>query len=234
MCGAVVPETNHSQAVPSLCGGGAAATGVLGWSRVALGREDSAAQQERLVRIIREYDSQGDHRTGSAVDAESGQWLADQVRQIGSQPVLEKMPFSRIDIQAAYLETDDRWVEGIPLFDGEFTRPDGVSGSLGAVGTNADLGVVHLGPRQGRQLAEYRRKAGHRALVVATGGEPYRLPDGLALFNAPSYTEPFGPPTLQVGSESWPWLKQASVAGANARVVTHVIRESVEVFCPRD
>lgn len=197
---------------------------------VTWGGEGNWTQRERIARVLREYDSQGNHRTGSAVDAESGRWLAEQVRLLGGEPVLERMPFSRIDIQAAYLEVDGRSVQAIPLFDGGFTGPDGVSGSLGAVGTSADIGVVRLGPRQGAKPEKYRRKTGHRALVVVTGGEAFQLPDGLALFNADSYKEPFGPPTLQVGSESWPWLEQSLARGARARVVAHVSRRTVEVF----
>ncbi len=208
--------------------GGAVASGALGWPNVTLAGESGWSQRERIARILREYDSQGDHRTGSAVDVESGRWLADQVSELGAEPFLAGMPFRRIDIQAAYLEADGRSVQGIPIFDGGFTDPDGVSGALGAVGTSADIGVVRLSPFQGRELAKYRRKASHRALVVVTGGD--RLPDGLALFNANAYKEPFGPPTLQVGSQSWPWLEQASVAGTKARVVVHVSRQSVEVF----
>lgn len=187
-------------------------------------------QRERLARVLREYDSQGDHRTGSAVDAASGRWLADRASELGVEPVLEPVPFTRIDIQASYVEADEWSVQGVPIFDGGFTDRDGISGVLGAMGTSADIGVVRLSPFQGPELAKYRRTSRHRALIVVTGGESFGSPEGLALFNADSYTEPFGPPVLQVGSESWPRLEQALATGAKARVVVHVSRQPVDVF----
>ncbi len=137
--------------------GGAVASGALGWPSVTFGSETDWSQRERIARVLREYDSQGDHRTGSAVDAESGRWLADQLSELGAESALERMPFNRIDIQASYVEADGRSVQGIPIFDGRFTDSDGVSGSLGAVGTSAEIGVVRLSPFQGPELANYRR-----------------------------------------------------------------------------
>jgi hypothetical protein len=82
------------------------------------------------------------------------------------------MPFSRIDIEAAYLEVNGYSVQGIPVFDGRFTSAEGVSGIIGAIGSDADIGVVRIGPSQNTELEEYRRKTDHRALVVVTGGRP--------------------------------------------------------------
>ncbi len=77
--------------------GGAVASGALGWPNLTLGSETDWSQRERIARVLREYDSQGDHRTGSAVDAVSGRWLADQISELGTESTLERMPFSRID-----------------------------------------------------------------------------------------------------------------------------------------
>ena len=43
----------------------------------------------RINRVIRDYDAQGDHRTGSPVDAQSGLWLSDRVDDAGIVPELE-------------------------------------------------------------------------------------------------------------------------------------------------
>ena len=40
-------------------------------------------QRERISRIIKEYDSQGWHRTGTKTDHESAGWLADKVQELG-------------------------------------------------------------------------------------------------------------------------------------------------------
>ena len=187
-------------------------------------------RRERITRLLREYDSQGDHRTGSAVDAESGRWLADQVADAGLEPEIEWMGFSRPTIQAAYVEVNDRRADGIPLFDGGITDAVGVRGRLGALGDNADIGLAHVGPRVGPDLLGYRRTTSHQAAVTVTGGPSNGVPEGLALMNAPDFKEPFGPPVLQVASQHRPWLDAAAAAGAEARVVAHVTRRPEEVF----
>jgi hypothetical protein len=44
--------------------------------------------QQRIGAIVRAYEEQGDHRTGTDVDRFSGEWLAAEVRGIGLEPVL--------------------------------------------------------------------------------------------------------------------------------------------------
>lgn len=186
--------------------------------------------RERVARMVREYDSQGDHRTGSPVDAESGRWLADRVDDAGIVPEIEWMGFSRIDIEAAYVEIGDRRAEGVPLFDGGFTDAAGVTGILGALDGDGTIGLGHVGPRAGSDFRSYRRNTAHRAAVTVTGGPANGVPEGLALLNAPDFKEPFGPPVLQVASRHRPWLADAAATGATARVVARVTRRPEEVF----
>ena len=186
--------------------------------------------RERVARIVREYDSQGDHRTGSPVDAESGRWLADRVDDAGVVPEIEWMGFSRIDIQAAYVEIGDRRAEGIPLFDGGFTDAAGVTGTLSPLDGDGAIGLGHVGPRAAADFHSYRRVTTHEAAVTVTGGPANAVPEGLALLNAPDFKEPFGPPVLQVASRHRDWLADGAAAGAAARVVAHVSRGPEEVF----
>lgn len=187
-------------------------------------------RRERLARLLREYDSQGDHRTGSAVDAESGRWLADQVADAGLEPEIEWMGFSRPTIQAAYVALGDRWADGIPLFDGGVTDATGVRGRLGVLDTNAEIGLAHAGPRVGPHLLDHRRITSQQAAVTVTGGPENSVPEGLALMNAPDFKAPFGPPVLQVASQHRGWLDAAAAAGAEVQVVAHVTRRPEEVF----
>jgi len=46
--------------------------------------------QRRIGTVIRAYEGQGFHRTGTAVDQISGDWLANEVRQIGLEPMGEE------------------------------------------------------------------------------------------------------------------------------------------------
>ena len=50
----------------------------------------SGSVQRRIGSVIRAYEEQGFHRTGTAVDQISGDWLADEVRQIGLEPMREE------------------------------------------------------------------------------------------------------------------------------------------------
>lgn len=213
--------------------GAAAAAGAALWPAARAQARQAPAMEsigDRISRVVREYDAQGDHRTGSAVDAESGRWLADRVDEAGIVPEIEWMGFSRIDIQAAYVEIGQRRADGVPLFDGGFTDPAGVSGRLGPLDAGAAIGFGDAGPRGGEALARYRRATTNRAAVAVTGGAGSGVPDGLALLDAPDFKDPFGPPVVQVASRHREWLAGAAAEGATARVVAHVIRRPVEVF----
>ena len=210
---------------------GAAAVAAL-WPGAHTRAQEPPAQdlRARVARIVREYDSQGDHRTGSPVDAESGRWLADRVDDAGIVPEIEWMGFSCIDIRAAYVEIGGRRAEGVPLFDGGFTDAAGVAGTLGALDGAGTIGIGHVGPRAGADFHAYRRQTAQQAAVTVTGGPANGVPEGLALLNAPDFKAPFGPPVLQVASRHRKWLADAAAAGAAARVVAHVTRRPEEVF----
>jgi len=183
---------------------------------------------QRIERILREYDAQGIHRTGTAVDRKSADWLAAQVRSCGATPVLESFAHNRVDPQAAFVEIAGRRIEGLPVFDGAFTDPAGVRGKLGPVGSDAGIGLAEAPPN-----AEYsppydklRRESKHRAIIVVTrGGKP-----GLAPINGGKFLAPFGPPVLQVSSEEGNWLSEQAGKGAEAGLVAHVKRTRVQAI----
>ena len=52
--------------------------------------------QQRIGSGIHAYEEQGFHRIGTDVDRISGNWLANEVRQIGLEPTLEEFPLSRV------------------------------------------------------------------------------------------------------------------------------------------
>ena len=53
-------------------------------------------QRDQIGKIIREYDSQGWHRTGTDADRVSARWLGQQVLERGLEPALEPVSLSRI------------------------------------------------------------------------------------------------------------------------------------------
>jgi len=115
--------------------------------------------QRRIGSVIRAYEEQGFHRTGTAVDQISGDWLANEVRQIGLEPMREQFPLSRVDPVAASLAVHDRKIEGLPFFDGAFSRPAGIAGSLGTLDSDAAVGLAEI-PRTPRRPVHWATRAG--------------------------------------------------------------------------
>ncbi|MDE0023347.1 MAG: hypothetical protein OXP69_02930 [Spirochaetaceae bacterium] len=183
----------------------------------------NSEQERRIARVIEEYDLQGWHRSGTEVDAASARWLADRVAGCGLEPTLERVPFDRFDPGPAYVQTGGRRVAGVPLFDGGLTGPEGVSGSLGTLGSGAAIGVTELGALSTPRYREARRAGAHDTIVAVTPSGP-----GVALMNAVHFFEPFGPPVLQVGSEARPHLAEQVRRGGHARVVVSASRQPAD------
>ena len=186
---------------------------------------DKAEQERRIARVVEEYDHQGWHRSGTEVDAASARWLADRVADCGPEPTVESVPFDRFDPGPAYVAAGGRRVAGVPLFDGGLTGPEGVSGELGALGSGSSIGVTELGAEPMARYRDARRAGRHDAIVAVTPTGP-----GVALMNAVHFSEPFGPPVLQVGSEARPHLEEQARRGSDARVVVSASRQPAETF----
>ena len=182
---------------------------------------------DKIAGYIRDYDAQGWHRTGSAVDVTSAQWLAAEVQALGLEADLEPVALTRIDPQACFIEAEGRRVAGLPLFDGGFTGPDGISGRVGPLASEAEIGVAEAPPSEFHEAFDAERKAHrHQACVVVTlGGR-----QGLAVRNAPRFLSPFGPPVLQVSSEERDWIAQLSQRGSQARLVASIARSQAESY----
>jgi hypothetical protein len=184
--------------------------------------------QQRIGAVIHAYEEQGFHRTGTDVDRMSGNWLANEVRQIGLEPTLEKFSLNRVDPVGASLVVDGREIEGLPLFDGAFTNSAGIEGPLGSLNSEAPIGLAEIAPnaQQTGALGDARRQNRHQAIVVVTrGARP-----GFCPSNADSFLRPFGPPVLQVASEEAPFLAECTRQGARALLTAHVERTQTEAF----
>jgi hypothetical protein len=194
----------------------------------AAAKVEPTALTERIARLIREYEEQGVHRTATAVDEQSAAWLMAQVKQAGLTPAREPFEIERVDVNQAALVAENRRVPGIPLFDGGFTDENGVRGRLGPLGSTAEIGLADLVPNQadGGPLGEARRKNQHRAIVCVTrGGRP-----GLSPSNADEFLQPFGPPVVQVSSETGEWLTALAQRTALVRVYAQVTRRRAPAY----
>ena len=182
---------------------------------------------DRVSRVIEAYDRQGMHRTGTDVDHRSAAWLLDQVTRLGGDGSLESFTLDRVDPHDCYVTADDRRADGVPLFDGTFTRADGLTGRLGRPGSTAEIALTEVDQAgissEGRSLADLRRGS-HQALVVVTSGAH----PGLTPMNAATFSEPFGVPVLQVGSQYGEWLAAVVSSGAPLHFVAHATRTPVD------
>ena len=185
---------------------------------------DTGLAARRIARVIQEYEAQGFHRTGTPVDRTSGEWLAEQVRQIGLTPSAEPFPLNRVDPVTSAVIVADRHIEGLPLFDGAFTTAAGIRGRLGGQ-TGADVALIQtpvnasaVGP-----LGGARRASRHKAIIAVTAG---RRP-GLCPSNADSFLRPFGPAVIQVSSTEASWLAAQTTRGAEVQLIAHVARTPV-------
>lgn len=198
--------------------------GVHGRSWTTDFRAQSAAAdiEQRVARVIHEFEEQGDHRTATAVDHASAEWLSGQVRQAGLEPIQESFPISRVTPIGGALRSADRRIEGLPLFDGAFTDAAGISGKVGALDSGAEIGLAEAPPNTAGAgaLGAARRAKRHRAIVLVTrGARP-----GLCLNNADDFLQPFGPPVLQVSSVEREWLSAQAQAGTIVNLVAQVTR----------
>jgi len=195
---------------------------VGGVRRMAAQSLDIEPATRRVAIVIREFESQGFHRTGTAVDNASGDWLADQVRQAGLSPTLESFGLRRVDPITSTLVFGDRTLEGVPLFDAAFTDAKGIRGRLGTSDSRSEIVLTETPVNlagDGR-LGDVRRAGRCKAIVAVTQG---RRP-GLCPSNADSFLQPFGPPVLQVSSDEAAWLNTQARLGVSVTLIAHVDR----------
>jgi len=189
--------------------------------------------KERIASIIKNYDHQGIHRTGTVTDTESAHWLAGEIQSMGLTPNLTRFAMDRIDLVQAGIQVNDRICDGTPLYDCVYTDEVGITGHLGPVGSESPIAVGELPPNwrlpEARPFMEARKKSTHAAMVALCGGPRFGLPPGLALLNADHFEEPFGPPVIQLPSTAASWLLEAAASGMQARLIAETTRTPVDV-----
>jgi hypothetical protein len=187
---------------------------------------DLAATAERARDVIREYNAEGFHRTATSVDRASADRLIARMRGAVASPRFEPFELSRVDLNATFFEIDRHRIEGLPMFDGTFTDPEGVRGALGGIDSDRPIAWVKVNPNAEAQLRKARERSGLRALIAVTIGQH----PGLCPVNAAFFSDPFGPPVLQVSSEELPALEGAAESGADVRIVAAVTRRPASAF----
>jgi hypothetical protein len=180
--------------------------------------------ETRVADTIRAYSAEGHHRTGTTVDRGSADALLARARATGAAPSLQPFDLMRVDTAGGFVQIQGRRIDGLPMFDGPFTDAAGVSGGIGPIGAGQPIGWTRIAPNGEAALRRMREGSRHSAIVAVTvGGKP-----GLCPVNAGWFSEPFGPPVLQVSSEHLEAIESAAAAGLDVRVTAHATRTSAQ------
>jgi hypothetical protein len=176
-----------------------------------------------IAEIISEYAEQGIHRTGTDVDNQSADWLMQRIEMLDVSATDTAFEFQRLQPITTRLLIGDSVILGEPLYDCHYTDGSGITGSIGELGSNADIGVIMALPFDAapnvRLLYKARKAAQHKAIVVVTDSQ---LPEeGAALLNAEDFTAPFGPPVLQVANKHWIAIQAAIRVRLQVGLVLH-------------
>ena len=89
-----------------------------------------AIAPDEALRLIREYQDCGDHRTGTPGDDAATAWIVDALRGCDIHAGAQPFTFPRVDVRTGDVATAAGTVSGVPLYDGGATGPGGVSGPL--------------------------------------------------------------------------------------------------------
>ena len=156
---------------------------------------------------IAQWDGTDQHRTGTAGDKQTSEWLRREASSLGAEAKLYEFPFIRKDVRTSFLQTAHEKYKGFPMLDGGTTSGGDSSGEL-SLTPEKDSILVLAESNSDTSLESARGSQELEGIVVVSN---LRLP-GLALINADSYGRPYGPPVLQVASE----FKQELLAAADS------------------
>lgn len=175
---------------------------------------------DRIGKIIGAYDKQGIHRSGSDVDRASADWLAGEYAALGVTPERSTYSLDRVDVVTATATVDGATLEGLPRFDGGTTGSTSLTRKLGPIGSDAPIGLAKTSPRSTPEVEDIRRNGPHQAIIQITDGGRA----GLCPINADSFTDPFGPPVLQLSNEHTVLLETAAADAATVSITIDISR----------
>jgi hypothetical protein len=182
-------------------------------------------RRERIADVFRTYHLLGSHRTATAPDDDTAEWLTSEVSKRGAEGMPRPFELQKVDLRASYVESNGTRREALPFFDCTFTGADGVRGQIGAQGAGTPIVLVTLDQTaissEGRSIAALRRNPAVKAIVAVTAGG---LP-GLCPSNAVDFLEPYGAPVIQVSSTASEWLAGLVQSRFEVRVVADAVRK---------
>jgi hypothetical protein len=154
------------------------------------------------------WDSIKLHRTGTEGDNETAYWLADEINKCGLTVEVDSFNFIKRTPGRCQVTNGTHTAIGLPMFDGGSTSSNGIKGSHGSLNTDDVIAITQYGSSPdddlSKNLNEARKRNKHPAIVAIADVYP-NIP-GLAVLNAESYRNPYGPPVLQVATQEGEWL----------------------------
>ena len=164
--------------------------------------------KKNIERDLVKWDSIEIHRTGTEGDNETAYWLADEIKRLHLVPELDSFNFTMRTPRKSIVTNGFHIAKGLPLFDGGSTSPDGIKGAVGSLKDKNVIAVAKYGSSTMDEatikLNNARKRNEHPAIVAIADVSPSK--PGLAVLNAESYRNPFGPPVLQVATKEADWL----------------------------
>ena len=164
----------------------------------------SGVDHDSLIRDIQAWNDICDHRTGTAGDRTTDDWLSHAIQTVGLTATVDPFDFDRLDVHECHIDIASQRIEGVPMFDAGSTGPAPIEGQLGGDVLCSTFAPFDAHPST---LATHsmRKEGACRALIAIsagqTPGDQHSVVDGLALVNAEAYRAPWGPPVVQVSSE---------------------------------
>ena len=175
----------------------------------------------RISEWILTWDLSSEHRTGTAGDNSTSQWLLEEIAKLGVEPRIEEFPFKRRIPTNCSVEGSTFSVAGVPLFDCAATHSTGTAGDLSYEPTPGSLFVLECGPGESRELHDIRTSNAVGGIVIVSKG----LVPGLSLINADSFSSPFGPAALQISTADGRALVAATESNARAKLTVQFSSE---------
>jgi hypothetical protein len=199
---------------------GLLAAGALAAAGMSVGAAADPLAGAALYADVLRYDGLGEHRTGTAVDLATSDWLEGELRAAGYSVERQGFAAAVFELQPASVAVGNTRLDAFPIWTpqaGEASGPLSTQARPGAVavlsfppGTGAALGVAEA----------YRRpiRAAIEAGAVAVVGITENPLGELVAFNAPPNTAPWTVPVVGVAGADGTGL----LAGARAGAVAHV------------
>ena len=173
-----------------------------------------------LFELVKAYAALGEHRTASAVDHATAEWLAGQLREAGPRVEFQEFTVPQFQLREARLKVQGKAVEAFPYWPTKATTIP-ISAPLALADAPSLQGrvvLVESGRSSRREEAELFRRLASAGAAGAV--EVVKSPEGcLHVSNVMRQEETPSLPVLLVGSRHSDMLRRAAERGESAELL---------------